>query len=71
MNLHAELERWRGEERRLAEARRAAWDRDPGNTNTWHVFYNAHGYHSAFKAWAEARDRLRELEGVAAREARQ
>jgi hypothetical protein len=62
MTLREELDHWRAEEGRLAVARAAAWDRDPGNHGMVHNFYGPHGFHTAFTAWAAARDRVRELE---------
>ncbi len=55
MNIRMALERARAEERRLAIARQAAWDSDPGNNHMAHVFLNAHGYHTAWHAWNQAR----------------
>lgn len=62
MTVREELAHWRAEEARLAEARKAAWDLDPGNLGIVHNFYGPYGFHTAFKAWAEARDRVRALE---------
>ena len=62
MTLPEELDHWRAEEGRLAECRRKAWDLDPGNIGLAHQVYGPYGYHVAFKAWAEARDRVRALE---------
>lgn len=68
MSLRDELALWRAAEQRLAQERRDAWDKDPGNTNLAHVFFNAHGYHFQFKAWVEARDRVAALEAQLAKE---
>lgn len=68
MNLLVELERARAEEARLAEERKAAWERDPGNNGIIHTFLNAHGYHTAFLAWQAAHDRVRRLEKQIAKE---
>lgn len=62
MTLREELDHWRAEEARLAECRRQAWDLDPGNLGIVHNYYGPMGFHVAFKAWATARDRVRELE---------
>jgi hypothetical protein len=64
MTLREELDHWRAEEARLAVARKAAWEKDPGNLNIGHNFYGPMGYHTAFKAWAVARDRVKELEAA-------
>lgn len=62
MNVRMALERAQAEERRLAQARRKAWDTDPGNHHMAHVFLNAHGYHTAWHEWNRARERVAELE---------
>lgn len=62
MTLREELALARANEEYLAECRRKAWDLDPGNLGIVHNFYGPMGFHVAFKAWAEARDRVRELE---------
>lgn len=58
----------RATEAHWAAERKAAWDKDPGNINLVHVFFNAHGYHAVFKMWAQARDQVRALEAQLARE---
>lgn len=65
MTLEQELAYWRIEEQRLALERKAAWDKDPGNTHPGHVYQGAMGYHVAFEAWEKARDRVIELEAKA------
>ena len=62
MTLREQLDAAIAEEQRLAEARSKAWDLDPGNNGIVHNFYGPMGFHTAFKAWAAARDRVRELE---------
>lgn len=62
MTLREELDHWRAEEKRLAIARTAAWDLDPGNLGMVHNFYGPYGYHEAFKAWVAAKDQVLRLE---------
>lgn len=62
MTLREELDHWRVEERRLAIARAAAWDLDPGNLGMVHNFYGPYGYHEAYKAWSAARENVLRLE---------
>lgn len=62
MTLREELDHWRLEEKRLAEARKAAWDPDRGNVSMVYNFYNPINYHWAHVAWAAARDRVAALE---------
>ena len=62
MNLRMQLERAQAEERRLAAASVRAWDSDPGNNHMAHVFLNAHGYHTAWHAWNQARGVVASLE---------
>jgi hypothetical protein len=55
------LERARTDAARLAAARTAAWDTDPGNTGSAHTMFNAYGYHYAYTEWSRAEERLRQL----------
>lgn len=46
----------RRDEERLAEERRRAFDRDPGNTDVAHNMFQAYGYHEIYHRWEAARD---------------
>lgn len=56
------VEQARTDVARLAAARAAAWETDPGNLGMAHTIMNAYGYSRAYYAWAEATERLRLLE---------
>lgn len=62
MNLALQYQQALAEERRLAELRKAAWNKDPGNTHMVHLFLTAHDYHRAWTEWARARDVLLAIE---------
>jgi len=62
MNRRVALGRARADALRLAEARKEAWERDPGNTNIGHNVFNAWGYHQAYGDWCRAMERVQELE---------
>lgn len=62
MNRRVALEQARADEARLAQARREAWETDPGNLHIAHNIFNAYGYHHAFKQWEQARHRVLSLE---------
>lgn len=62
MNVCMALEKAQAEEARLAEVRRQAWNKDPGNTHMAHLTMTAWDYHEAFKRWNEARLRTTDLE---------
>ena len=62
MNLRVALEQAVAKEARLAQERKEAWDKDPGNTGIAHNIFNAWGYHDAFQAWERARNKRIALE---------
>jgi hypothetical protein len=62
MNRVVALERARADALRLAQARKEAWERDPGNLHIAHNIFNAYGYHQAFGEWRRAMERVQELE---------
>lgn len=62
MTLREELDAAIAEEARLADEKRKAWDLDPGNNGIVHNYYGPMGYHTAFQAWNEARQRRVALE---------
>jgi hypothetical protein len=62
MTLREQLDAAIAEEARLLEERKAAYDRDPGNTGIVHNIQQAWGYHHAFNAWNEARQKRVALE---------
>jgi hypothetical protein len=56
------LERARAAEAQLADARRTAWNRDPGNTGMAHLTMTAWDYHEAYKRWERAHVEVVRLE---------
>jgi hypothetical protein len=62
VNIRMALEQARAIEAKLAEERRLAWDKDPGNLGIAHNIFNAWGYHDAFQAWERARNKRVALE---------
>lgn len=62
MNLRVALEQAIAKEARLADERRAAWNKDPGNTHMAHLTMTAWDYHEAFKRWNAAREERVRLE---------
>ncbi len=62
MNRRVALERARADAQRLAQARKEAWEKDPGNLNIAHNIFNAYGYHQAFGEWRRAMERVQALE---------
>jgi hypothetical protein len=62
VNLRVALEQALATEARLAEERREAYDKDPGNTGIAHNIFNAWGYHDAFQAWERARNKRMDIE---------
>lgn len=62
MNRRVALERARADEQRLAQARKEAWEKDPGNLSIGHTIFNAWGYHQAFNDWRRAMERVEALE---------
>ncbi len=62
MNRRVALERARADEQRLAEARKEAWEKDPGNLAMAHQIFNAWGYHQAYGDWRRAMERVQALE---------
>lgn len=67
MNVRVALEQARAEQALIAEARKAAWETDPGNLRIAHNIFNAYGYHEVFKRWERAGDKVRQLEAELAR----
>ena len=62
MNRVVALEQARAVEQRLAQARKEAWETDPGNLNIAHNIFNAYGYHEAYRDWHQAMERVQALE---------
>jgi hypothetical protein len=46
----------RRDEAHLAEEKRAAFDRDPGNLGVAHIMFQARGYHEVWCRWSRARE---------------
>jgi hypothetical protein len=61
-SLSALIEQTRAEVAELARVKTAAWDLAPGNHDMQHVFLTAHGFHTRWHQWEEARLRLLKLE---------
>ncbi len=62
MNRRVALERAQADAQRLAQARKEAWEKDPGNLHIAHNIFNAMGYHQAYGEWRRAMDRVQALE---------
>jgi type IV secretory pathway TrbL component len=62
VNRRVALERARADAQRLAQARKEAWEKDPGNLSIAHNIFNAWGYHQAHNDWSRAMERVQACE---------